>query len=187
MLPFGRFSTFIVIPLLLLFKLSAVQATIVCVFFDICAATASDLLFDYKIGELCALDQKKMYRYQWIGLIATSLSIGIILWLLFTRLHIGSEAFFAQRGKAKALLLQSLCFDKYIVGAGILFGWILKKCKLNPTMVFGGLIMPNSISIGLILGSLGTLVVKKTERLQPLCGGILASESLWTLITILSH
>ncbi len=36
------------------------------------------------------------------------------------------EEFFAQRGKAKALILQSLCFDKYIVGAGILFGWTLK-------------------------------------------------------------
>ncbi len=186
MLPFGRFSTFIVVPLLLVFQLNAIQATIVCVFFDICAATASDLLFDYKIGDSCALSRKDMFSYQWIGLIVTAASIGIIFWLLFTHLHLGSEALFAQRGKAKALLLQSLCFDKYIVFCGILFGWLLKRLKLSSTMVFGGLIMPNSISIGLILGGIGTKFVKKPENLQPLCAGILASESLWTIITILA-
>jgi hypothetical protein len=186
MIPFGRYSTFIVVPLLLLFKLSAIQATITCVFFNICAAAASDLLFDYKTGELGGLDQKKMYRYQWIGLIATALSIGVILWLLFSHLQLGSEALFAQRGKAKALLLQSLYFDKYIVLMGILFGWVLKKFKLSPTMVFGGLIMPNSVSIGLMIGSLGTLLTKHTEKYQPLCAGILAAESLWILISIVA-
>ncbi|MFA6263051.1 MAG: OPT/YSL family transporter [Candidatus Babeliales bacterium] len=184
MLPFGRFSTFIVIPLLLIFKLNALQATIVCVFFDICAATASDLLFDYKIGDLCTIDRKKIYRYQWIGLVVTALSIGVILWLLFTHFQLGSEALFAQRGKAKALLLQSLHFDKYIVFLGVLFGWVLKYAKLSPTMVFGGLIMPNSISIGLILGGLATKLVKNPENAQPFCAGILAVESIWTLLTI---
>lgn len=186
MIPFGRYSTFIVVPLLLVFKLNAVQATITCVFFNICAATASDLLFDYKMGMLCDLDEKKMYRYQWIGLIATALCMGIVLWLLFTHLQLGSEALFAQRGKAKALLLQSLHFDKYIVGLGLIFGWVLKKAKINPTMVFGGLIMPNSVSIGLIVGSLCTLLTKNAEKYQPLCAGILAAESLWVLITIIA-
>ncbi len=186
MLPFGRFSTFIVVPLLLIFRLNAVQVTIICVFFDICAATASDLLFDYKIGDLCGINRKDMFKYQWIGLIITAASIGIIFWLLFTNLHLGSEALFAQRGKAKALLLQSLCFDKYIVFCGILFGWLLKRLKISSTMVFGGLIMPNAISIGLILGGLGTKLIKQPDNLQPLCAGILASESLWIIITILA-
>jgi len=185
MIPFGRFSTFVVVPLLLLFNLSPVQATLTCVFFNICAASASDLLFDYKIGQLCSLDQKRMYRYQWIGLVATAFCLGIILWLLFTHLQLGSETFFAQRGKAKALLLQSLNFDTYIVLLGFLFGWFLKKIKINPTMVFGGLIMPNSISIGLIIGSMCTKLTQNPARLQPLCAGILAAESLWILLVIL--
>lgn len=185
MVPFGRYSTFIVVPLLLLFKLTPLQATITCVFFDVCAATASDLLFDYKLGQINNLDSKRMYRYQWIGLIATTLVIGIFLWLLFTHLQLGSEGLFAQRSKAKALLLQSLYFDKYIVLLGIGFGWILKKCKVNPTMVFGGLIMPNSISIGIVLGSITSRLVPKPEQLQPLCAGALAAESLWILISII--
>lgn len=186
MIPFGRYSTFIVVPLLLLFNLTAIQATITCVFFNICAAATSDLLFDYKTALLGNLDRKRMYRYQWIGLIATALCLGIFLWLLFTHLQLGTEALFAQRGKAKALLLQSLHFDKYIVGLGLIFGWMLKKLKINPTMVFGGLIMPNSVSIGLTIGSLGTLLTKNPECFQPLCAGALAAESLWILVSILA-
>lgn len=186
MVPFGRYSTFIVVPLLLMFSLDAVQATITCVFFNICAAASSDLLFDYKTADLAGIDRKKMYWYQWIGLIATSLCIGAILWLLFNHLGVGTEALFAQRGKAKALLLQSLNFNFKVVGLGIIFGWVLKRFKLNPTMVFGGLIMPNSVTFGLITGSLGTLLTKKPEKWQSLCAGVLAAESLWVLISILS-
>ena len=43
----GRFSTFIMIPMILLFKPSFIQLTMICVFFHVCAASATDLLFDY--------------------------------------------------------------------------------------------------------------------------------------------
>jgi hypothetical protein len=186
LVPFGRFSYIIVVPLLLLFKLTAIQATIACVFFNVCAAAASDLLFDYKTGSFCSIDRKTMYHYQWIGLITTALSVGLILWLLFTNLQLGSAEFFAQRGQTKALLLQSLHFDPRILALGILFSLALKRFKLNMTMVFGGLIMPNSVSIGLALGSLSTLFVKKSTHLQSICAGILAAESLWIVISIIS-
>ena len=126
-----------------------------------------------------------MYGYQWLGLVACAASIGIILWLLFTNLELGSEALFAQRSKAKALLLQSLHMDANIVLLGIGFGWILKRFKINSTMVFGGLLMPNGITIGLLLGSLGTLLTKKTDRWVSLCAGNLAAESLWVMVSIL--
>jgi hypothetical protein len=185
MIPFGRYSTFIVVPLVLLFGLSPIQSTIVCVFFNICAAAASDLLFDMKSADLVGISRKKMYQYQWIGLLGASLCMGIILWLLFTNLELGSEALFAQRSKAKALLLQSLNLDFSIVFLGILFGWVLKRFRVNSTMVFGGLVMPNSVTIGLALGSLATLVIKKPEKLQPLCAGALAAESLWIMGSII--
>lgn len=185
MIPFGRFSTFIVVPLFLLFSLSPLQATIVCVFFNIAAAAASDLLFDIKSADLVGISRKKMYHYQWIGLVGTALCIGIVLWLLFSNLELGTEALFAQRSKAKALLLQSLNLDTTIVFLGICFGWVLKRFKINSTMVFGGLVMPNSVTLGLLIGSLGTLLVHKQERWAPLCAGILAADSLWVMATIL--
>jgi hypothetical protein len=185
MIPFGRYSTFIVVPLFLLFSLSPLQATIVCVFFNIAAAAASDLLFDIKSADLVGISRRKMYRYQWIGLIGSALCIGIVLWLLFSNLELGTEALFAQRSKAKALLLQSLNLDTTIVFLGICFGWVLKRFKINSTMVFGGLVMPNSVTLGLLIGSLGTLLVEKQERWAPLCAGILAADSLWVMATIL--
>jgi hypothetical protein len=75
--------------------------------------------------------------------------------------------------------------DANIVLLGIGFGWILKRFKINSTMVFGGLLMPNGITIGLLLGSLGTLLTKKTDRWVSLCAGILAAESLWVMVSIL--
>jgi len=186
MIPFGRFSTFILIPLLLVFKLNAVQATIVCVFFDICAGAASDLLFDYKIGDMAGISRQKMYVYQWIGLVATAFGVGVFFYLLFTNFQLGSEAFFAQRAKAKALLIQSLNFDKYIVALGMLFGLLLKKLRVNASMVFGGLIMPNAISLGLAAGSLGTLFTKDTNKHLAIPAGILAAESLWIIVSIVT-
>jgi hypothetical protein len=184
MIPFGRFSTFVLIPLLLLFHVNAVQATIVCVFFDICAAAASDLLFDYRTGILMGIEERKMYQYQWIGLIVTAFGISFFLWLLFTHFQLGSEALCAQRAQAKALLIQSLNFDKIVVGLGMVYGYILKKCKVNSAMVFGGIIMPESITIGLFLGSALTRIVKDKNRWLAYPAGVLAAESLWIIVSI---
>jgi len=181
----GRFSTFIMIPMILLFKPSFMQLTMICVFFHVCAATATDLLFDYKTGQFCDLEEKRVHRAQWIGLIAVSLCIGGILWLLFTHLQLGSADLFAQRGKSKALLIQTLSFNQYVIFFGFLYGLILKKFKISPTMTFGGIIMPNSITLCLVLGGLISLLPKDKDRYLPLCSGIFASESLWILISIL--
>lgn len=184
-IPFGRFSTLIVITLLLCFTLDTVQATISCIFFNICAATASDLLFDYKTGALCKIDKQTTYRYQWIGLIVVAIVTGGIFWLLFTNLPLGTEALFAQRGKTKAIIIQSLNFDLSILSIGFLFGWILKKCKIHSGLVFSGLIMPNDISIGLLIGGLCAFLSRKKRIFNPFSAGIFTAESLWITITLL--
>ena len=185
LVPFGRFATFIMIPMMLLFKLNYFQITFVCVFYNICAASATDLLFDYKVGHLCKIDFKRVYKYQWLGLIVTSLSIGFFLWLLFTNLKLGTVELFAQRAKSRALLIQSLNFDFYVVGLGFIYGWVLKKLKFNPTMVFGGLLMPNTITIGLAIGAVISYFSKKTQEQTSFWSGVFASESLWILLTII--
>ncbi len=185
LIQYGRFSTYILIPMFLLFDLTYLQLTIVCVFFNICAATASDMLFDLKTGSLAQVSPKKMWLAQWVGLIGVTISIGFIFYLLFTNLHLGTPDFFAQRSQAKALLLQTLHFDPFVVFFGFLYGLLVKKCGLSPTMVFGGIIMPNSISIGLIIGASLTLLTKRKEEYLPFCAGVFASESLWVLSSIL--
>lgn len=184
LIQYGRFSTYILIPMFLLFDLSYLQLTIVCVFFNICAATASDMLFDLQTGALAQVSRKKMWLAQWLGLLGVTLTLGAIFYLLFTNLHLGSPDFFAQRSQAKALLLQTLHFDAFVVVFGFLYGFIVKKCGLSPTMVFGGIIMPNSISIGLIIGASLTLLTRSKEDYLPFCAGVFASESFWVLASI---
>ena len=182
---FGRFATFIMIPMMLMFKLDFVQITFLCVFFNICAASASDLLFDYKVGKLCNVNFKQIHRYQWLGLVVTSLCIGLFLWLLFTNFQIGSADLFAQRGKSRALLIQSLSFDWYVVFLGFLYGVVLKKLKISPTMVFGGILMPNSLTLGLVIGATGSWLSKKANEQLPFWSGVFAGESLWIVVSIL--
>jgi hypothetical protein len=182
---FGRFATFIMIPMMMLFKLNALQITMICVFFNVCAAAASDLLFDYKVGQLCSVNFKKIHRYQWLGLIVTSFTIGIFLWLLFTHFQVGSPDLFAQRGKSRALLIQSLSFDWKVVLLGFFYGVILKKLKVSPTMVFGGILMPNNLTIGLAIGAVTSYFTKKTQEKFPFWSGVFAGESIWILFFIL--
>ncbi len=184
LVPFGRFATFIMIPMMILFKLDYFQITFVCVFYNICAASATDLLFDYKVGSLCKIDFKRIYKYQWLGLIVTSLSIGFFFWLLFSNLQLGTVELFAQRAKSRALLVQSLNFDFYVVGLGFIYGWVLRKLRFNPTMVFGGLLMPNTITIGLAVGAVISYFSKKTQEQTSFWSGVFASEALWILLTI---
>lgn len=185
LITFGRFATFIMIPMMLLFKLNFLQITLLVVFFNICAGVASDLLFDYKVGQLCDIEFKKIYKAQWVGLFFTAITIGFFVWLLFNTFQLGSPELFAQRGKSRALLLQSLNFDWRILLLGFVYGVILKKFKVSPTMVFGGILMPNNLTIGLSIGALVSYFSKKGESKFSLWSGVFAGESIWILFSIL--
>jgi len=181
LLPFGRFSTFVMIPTMLLFALDSVQITFLCVFVNVCGGVASDLLFDYKVGELCGIKFDRVHWYQWFGLVVTALGMGFFLWLLFTTFQLGSPELFAQRGKTRALLIQSTNFNFWVLGLGVAFGLLLKKLRVNPALTLGGILMPNSISIGLIMGGLLSKVID-TETYTPFWSGVFACESLWILL-----
>jgi len=171
--------------MMLIFNINFIQITAVCVFFNICAATCSDLLFDFKTGSFCSLKRSELHLAQWIGLFVTSISIGVILYLLFTHLKLGSDQLFAPRGQSRALLVRSLNLDLHVVSLGFLYGFILKKLKVSPTMTFGGIIMPNRITFGLTIGGLLTLLTNNKEKYIPFCSGVFASGALWVLISIL--
>lgn len=185
MVQFGRFSTFIMIFLFLLFPLSPVHLTMICLFFHICAATASDYLFDYNIFRLGGYSKKSLAAYQFFGLLITACSLGLVLWILFTHLQLGSPELFAQRGKTKALLIQTLSFDPYMLAGGIFYGLTLKRYRISPAMTLGGLLMPSSLVFSLLGGSLLSCLPKRKEHFAPLCAGILTGESMFVIASII--
>lgn len=184
LIQFGRFSTFILIPMILLCNLTSLQMTLVCVFFNICAAAASDLLFDYKTALIANIDRPAMWRLQWIGLAITAAFVGVIFWLLFTHLPLGSSLFLAQRSQAKVLLIQSFSFNGIVVVGGFLYGLFLMLFGLSPTMIFSGLFMPSHTVLALSLGGIIARVWKRTTTSLSLCAGAFSAESLWILLTI---
>jgi len=186
LVPYGRFVTFVMIPTMLLFKLSFFQITLLCLFVGICSAVATDLLFDYKIAELCNISFQRIHRFQWLGLLATAAGLGFFFWLLITNLHLGTTELFGQRGLTRSLMIQSLNFDLTVVFLGFLFGYILKKIKISPSMAFGGILMPNNLTIGLVIGAIGSTLVKDKMEHFPMASGIFAGETMWLIVSILA-
>lgn len=185
LLQIGRFSAFILIPVIVLFKINALQMTALTIFFNVAAAVSSDLVFDYKTAELGNTSRDSVHGLQWIGLLVSSITVAAVCYMLFTSLSLGSEELFAHRGRSKALLVQSLHFDYYIVSAGFLFGAILRRFKISPTMAFGGIIMPSQITLGFVFGGLlSKLAGNRRDALLPFCSGIFATETLWLLICL---
>ena len=181
----GRYSTYVLIPMLLLFKLNPLQMTLICVFFNACAATSSDLLFDYKTATTSGIGRPAMWRLQWIGLLVTIMMTGVVFWLLFNYLPLGAASFPAQRSQARALLINSLSFDGCVVGCGFLYGLLLMAFTLSPTMIFTGLFISPSNVLALSLGGGLTYLWKRKHTTLALCAGVFSAESIWIFSLIL--
>lgn len=174
----GRFATFVMIPGMLLFKFTALQLTLLSTFVEVVGGVATDALFSYKAAHLAKIDYKKILRYQQIGIIISSLALGIVFWVLCSHFQLGTEQFFAQRAQSRALLIQAVSFDYYVVALGVLFGFLLKRIKINPVLVLGGLLMPFSLSLPLITGGIVSSFFDDKKVYEPLCSGIFAANAL---------
>lgn len=181
----GRFATFVMVPGLLIFGFDALQVTILATFVEACGGIATEGLFGRKAGMLAGVDAKKIVKYQILGLVICSITVGIVMWLLMTHFQLGSEQFFAERAQVRALLVNAAHFDYYVLACGAAFGLVLKLLKCNAMLVLGGLLMPVSLTIGLVIGGLSSLVVGKEVDYEPLCSGMLAANSLCMIIQAL--
>lgn len=178
----GRFATFVMIPAMILFGLDYVHLVFMATFVEIAGGVATDVLFGRMSARIVGANQERVRRYQYLGLIIASLSIGVIFWLLIKSLGLGTTQLFAQKAQARRLLIDAQHFDFIVLAVGAVFGFILKKIKVNPTLVFGGLLMPLSLSLGLIVGGMATKLVKDREEWDPFWSGVFAANSLWMLV-----
>lgn len=180
--PIGRFATFVMIPGLVLFKFNAVQVTIVSAFVEICGGVTVDALFGQKTGQLLDIDKNLVKKFQWFGLMISSLTVGYIFYLLITNLDLGSSQLLAQRCQTRALTIQFQNFDFFGVILGALFSAILKEFKINPIMVLGGILMPLDWSIVLATSGLISYFIKNNDDYVPLYSGVFAANSIWIII-----
>ncbi len=181
----GRFATFVMVPAMFLFDLNMVQVVFIATFVEICGGVGADILFGRKIAHLARISSVKMKAYQYLGLLISALTVGIVFWLLINQFKLGSPELFAYKAQSRQLLIDVKSFDYYILLVGMVFGIILKYIKMNPMLVLGGLLMPLNISIGLVVGGFATRLVKDKEDWYPFWSGVFAANSVWMLVKAL--
>lgn len=178
----GRYATFVMVPALFIFNLSIVQIVFIAAFVEMCGGVTVDALFGRKLGRLSHINGQTVKRYQYLGLAVSALCIGAVFWLLINQFGLGTEQLYALKARNRELLINAHSFNYYVLALGILFGWLLKIIKVNPSLVLGGLLMPLNISLGLVIGGFATKLTKDPEEWYPLWSGIFAANSVWMLI-----
>ena len=184
--PMGKFATFVMVPAMFIFPLSSYQTIFIATFVGISGGVACDILFGRKLAHLANIPRQKIKRYQYIGLIVSALVVGIVFWFLINHFHLGSDHLFALRAQNRWMLINTLknakSFNYYVLVLGAVFGLLLSRLKVSPLLVLGGLFMPINITLGLVIGGLGALLVKNKEEWYPFWSGVYAANSIWMLI-----
>lgn len=178
---YGRYMTFAMVPIMLCTAVSEWHITLICVFVGVAGATAVDMLFSYKVAVDNGLAYERIREAQIIGLIITALTIGLLFWLLCSQFPLGGSELVAHRAHGRALLLHSFSFDVPVLLYGALFGGVLRFLRINPILAFGGLIMPNAITIGLVLGASVRAATRTPDQYAPFWSGVFAGDALWVL------
>ncbi len=182
----GRFATWVMVPAMFLFGVNPIHLTIISTFVEICGGVTTDILQSRKMGHLASLNKTELRRYQMLGLAISSITIGIVFWLLISRFGLGNGGpLSAGRAGGRALLINATHFNIYVLAVGALFGLVLKKLKLNPMLVLGGVLMPLDYSIGLIIGGCFSFLVKNRSQWEPFWSGVFAANSISELIKTL--
>lgn len=181
----GRFATFVMLPAMFLFSLNLVQIVLIATFVEVAAGVAADTLFGLKLGQLAGVPRETVKRYQIWGLVVSALVIGLIFWALVHKFGLGSPELFAQRAQTRALLINITKFNSWAIVLGALFAYLLTLTKINPMLALSGLLMPINMSLGLIAGGVGALLIKQKEEWYPFWSGVFAAHSIWMVISAL--
>lgn len=137
------------------------------------------------MGQLSNVPDALVHRFQMIGIVVSSLAIGIVVWLLVHQFGLGSPELFAQRAQARALLLDCTSFNYYVLAIGMIFGLVLHQFHINELLVLGGLLMPIDYSLALIVGGFISYYLIDQKEGEPFWSGVFAANSIWMLVQAL--
>ncbi len=182
---FGRFATFVMLPCLFFFKITAFQAIVVSAIVCIVGAAAANLLFQYRLADDMKIERSTMYNIQMVSTLLGAAAIGIVFVLLCSHLKLGSAEFFAFRCYARALLIQSFNFDLLSVAIGVAWGVVLRFFGASPAMVLGGILMPRELVVAFVFGAILSALTENPREHMATASGVFAAEALWVFVRIL--
>ena len=183
--PLGRYATFVMVPALLIFQVTPLQATLIATYIEIAGGVTADALFGYKLGMNAQQSNRKILLFQIVGLLSAALICGWILLLLIKAFGLGSPELFALKARNRAWLITAYSFDWRLIIVGALFAVALSILSINPVLVLGGLAMPIDASLMLAAGGAATYLFEKPGYWYPLWSGIFALSSIGMILKAL--
>ncbi|MGA9530411.1 MAG: OPT/YSL family transporter, partial [Candidatus Babeliales bacterium] len=181
----GRFATFVMVPAMVLFQVTPLQLVMISLYVELVTGVTVDLLCGRKLGLMLAVDMQQMRTYQLFGLVVSSLCVSVVCWFLVSHMQLGSDQLFAHRAQARALLIGASHFDVKMVSLGMVYGALLPYLSVSPMLVLGGMLMPPSISLGLMAGALISLASSQREQWYPFWLGVFSGDSLGMIVSAL--
>lgn len=179
--PLGRYATFVMVPALLIFRVSPLHATLIATYVEIAGGVSADALFGLKLARLADETNARVRRYQIIGLVIAALLCGILMIALINAFGLGSPELFALKARNRAWLITAYSFDWRLIAMGSLFAALLSVVSINPVLVLGGLAMPADASLMLAAGGALSYAASRPSQWYPLWSGIFAASSLWMI------
>jgi hypothetical protein len=180
----GRYATFVMIPAMLIFKLTYLQIVVVATFVELVGGITVDLFFGRRLARLAHIDSRSVRLFQSLGIALSALCVGVVFWLLISHFGLGSEQLVAYRAQSRQLLINAQQFNYVVLGIGFIFGILLKYCHVNTALVLGGLLMPLNLSLGLVFGGLCTLLTRTPAAWEAYLSGVFAFNALWMVIKV---
>lgn len=167
-----------------MFGYSALQITLVSVYVEVAGGVACDALFGRKMARLASIKPSVIETYQWLGLLVSVFTIGIVFWLYISHFGLGLEpgALAATKAASRALLVSVQSFDVGALILGLIVGYALSFTKINTALLLGGILSPVEYTLMLVAGGMSTYLVKDKEEWYPFWSGVFAASSLWMLV-----
>jgi hypothetical protein len=183
--PMGRFATFVMLPGLMIFGFTGLQATQVATFVEMVGGISVQLMFGRRLMQLTSSRRSMVIIAQIVGLLVAAVTIGYVFWLIGSHGALGQSPLIAQRALSRSLLIKAYDFNVIIVFLGALFGALIKQAGINTVLVMSGLFMPLDLILFLITGSLLGLSAEHRKNWYPFWASVFSTSSLILIFNIM--
>lgn len=180
--PLGRYATFVMVPGMILFGYGAIEAALVAALVEIAGGVAASAISGCALLERSGDTRRVLLWCVYVVAICTAaLTVATILWVLSTKIGLGSISLVAQKAHLRALQLQVHTLPIRAVLVGVVCGACLKLLGINSTLALGGILMGFDWSCILIFSGLLGRYLPRKELFAPFWSGMCAASSLWII------
>lgn len=176
--PLGRLATLVMLPVMMFFNVNYAGLVLITAFVEIVCGVAADVASGQKLSFMSRLPVHKAQQYQWLGLVVSAVTMGVIFWLLITKFGLGTVELCAQKAHNRQLLIQMSSFNYVVLLLGFLFGMFLNVMRMGSSLILGGIVMPYELTLGLIVGGLLSRITTNPQRWYPFWSGVFTAHSL---------